>query len=258
MVEEGAGRGAIHGPHARRRSVAGALPGTLAAVDPTVAFAELLSRPGAGGRPRPGGAAHRRPRPPRPRRRRRARPHRRRWPRAAPTGDLASVLGHLFGRLGFQGNPDDYYDPCNSYLDRVVATRTGHPDHAVGADHRGGPAAGHRPGRCRHARALPRALGDRRRVSSSTPSATGRCSTSPASGPCSTRCTAPMLRSRQTMLAPVGPRVVATRMLNNLVAIFSSRRDQHGRLWALRLRAAIPGCVARGPGRGGRRTGGRR
>jgi alkylhydroperoxidase/carboxymuconolactone decarboxylase family protein YurZ len=44
------------------------------------------------------------------------------------------------------------------------------------------------------------------------------------------------------MLAPVGPRTVVTRMLNNLVAIFASRRDQQGRLWALQLRAAIPGA----------------
>jgi len=45
----------------------------------------------------------------------------------------------------------------------------------------------------------------------------------------------------QTMLAPVGARSIVARMLNNLVAVFAARRDQRGRLWALRLRAAIPG-----------------
>ena len=44
-----------------------------------------------------------------------------------------------------------------------------------------------------------------------------------------------------TMLQPVGPRAIVARMLNNLVAVFAARRDQRGRLWALRLRATVPG-----------------
>jgi regulator of sirC expression with transglutaminase-like and TPR domain len=45
------------------------------------------------------------------------------------------------------------------------------------------------------------------------------------------------------MLAPVGPRAVLTRMLNNLLGIFAARRDARSRLWALRLRAAVPGST---------------
>jgi regulator of sirC expression with transglutaminase-like and TPR domain len=34
---------------------------------------------------------------------------------------------HLFGRLGFRGNADDYSDPENSFLDTVLVRRTGIP-----------------------------------------------------------------------------------------------------------------------------------
>ncbi len=34
---------------------------------------------------------------------------------------------HLYGREGFRGNTDDYYDPRNSYLNDVIDRRTGIP-----------------------------------------------------------------------------------------------------------------------------------
>jgi regulator of sirC expression with transglutaminase-like and TPR domain len=43
----------------------------------------------------------------------------------APTLDGLRAL--LFRDLGFGGNPDDYYDPANSYLDDVLARRVGIP-----------------------------------------------------------------------------------------------------------------------------------
>ena len=42
-------------------------------------------------------------------------------------GDEASVRAMLFGELWFRGNRDDYYDPDNSFLDKVLDRRLGLP-----------------------------------------------------------------------------------------------------------------------------------
>ena len=44
-----------------------------------------------------------------------------------PTGVIACINQHLFKTLGFTGNQENYYDPDNSYLNRVVDRRTGNP-----------------------------------------------------------------------------------------------------------------------------------
>jgi regulator of sirC expression with transglutaminase-like and TPR domain len=44
-----------------------------------------------------------------------------------PVGILAGINEYLFGELGFQGNQENYYDPDNSYLNRVIDRRTGNP-----------------------------------------------------------------------------------------------------------------------------------
>ena len=56
---------------------------------------------------------------------------------AAPLGELdpkaparqqaRDLASHLFERLGFRGNTEDYHDPRNSYLDVVVERRVGIP-----------------------------------------------------------------------------------------------------------------------------------
>jgi regulator of sirC expression with transglutaminase-like and TPR domain len=38
-----------------------------------------------------------------------------------------AVCEYVFGELGFRGNREDYYDPRNSYLNEVLARRTGIP-----------------------------------------------------------------------------------------------------------------------------------
>jgi regulator of sirC expression with transglutaminase-like and TPR domain len=43
----------------------------------------------------------------------------------APTGMLGAINDYMFGDLGFSGNQENYYDPDNSYLNRVVDRRTG-------------------------------------------------------------------------------------------------------------------------------------
>lgn len=44
------------------------------------------------------------------------------------TADLAgSIAGYLFNDVGFHGNTGEYYSPDNSFLNRVLETRTGIP-----------------------------------------------------------------------------------------------------------------------------------
>jgi regulator of sirC expression with transglutaminase-like and TPR domain len=42
-------------------------------------------------------------------------------------GRARAISDHLFDRLGFAGNTDDYYDPRNSFLCEVIDRRTGIP-----------------------------------------------------------------------------------------------------------------------------------
>src|SRR3954447_23989265 len=46
---------------------------------------------------------------------------------SCPAPTLDALLEHLFVRVGFAGNRDDYYDPENSYLDSVLQRRVGIP-----------------------------------------------------------------------------------------------------------------------------------
>lgn len=46
---------------------------------------------------------------------------------ACPAADAGGLARWLFWSEGFSGNADDYYDPANSWLDQVVARRTGIP-----------------------------------------------------------------------------------------------------------------------------------
>lgn len=46
---------------------------------------------------------------------------------ARPEDAVAEVTAHLFRECGFHGNTADYYDPRNSFLNDVLARRTGIP-----------------------------------------------------------------------------------------------------------------------------------
>ncbi|PYK98527.1 MAG: hypothetical protein DME19_12185 [Verrucomicrobia bacterium] len=46
---------------------------------------------------------------------------------AKPDQILASINQYLFSELGFRGNEQNYYEPENSYLNRVIDRRTGNP-----------------------------------------------------------------------------------------------------------------------------------
>jgi len=157
------------------------------------------------------------------------------------SGDLAAVLGHLFGRLGFRGNPDHYYDPANSYLDHVVATRRGIPislsvltiavARRQGIDLVGVGLPGH---------FLVRSASDPSLYVD--PFGGGQVLDTAGARALFHTLHGPDAGFSQTMLTPVGPRSIVTRMLNNLVAVFAAGRDHQGRLWALRLRATVPGA----------------
>jgi regulator of sirC expression with transglutaminase-like and TPR domain len=44
-----------------------------------------------------------------------------------PANTLRAINAYLFNELGFVGNQEHYYDPENSYMNRVVDRRTGNP-----------------------------------------------------------------------------------------------------------------------------------
>ncbi len=46
---------------------------------------------------------------------------------ASAEANLTSINTYLFKELGFTGNEENYYDPDNSYLNRVLDRRTGNP-----------------------------------------------------------------------------------------------------------------------------------
>jgi regulator of sirC expression with transglutaminase-like and TPR domain len=48
-------------------------------------------------------------------------------PNAAAEQVIAVINHYLFEELGYHGNEENYYDPDNSYLNRVVDRRTGNP-----------------------------------------------------------------------------------------------------------------------------------
>ena len=45
----------------------------------------------------------------------------------SPERMLATINQYLFTEIGFAGNEQDYYDPDNSYFNRVIDRRTGNP-----------------------------------------------------------------------------------------------------------------------------------
>jgi regulator of sirC expression with transglutaminase-like and TPR domain len=48
-------------------------------------------------------------------------------PKPQPSEVLATLNDYLFDELGFVGNEENYYEPDNSYLNRVMDRRTGNP-----------------------------------------------------------------------------------------------------------------------------------
>lgn len=152
--------------------------------------------------------------------------------------DLAALCHELFSVEGFGGNRADYYDPENSYLDRVLERRVGIPitlsvvvlevGRRVGVGLCGIGMPGHflvgttdEPTRYVDAFDGGKLL-DAEGCAQRFAAVTGGQRLDPAA------------------LAPVGPRSILARMLGNLGAIARQRHDRELERWVLRLRAAIP------------------
>ena len=161
---------------------------------------------------------------------------------AVPEATLAALVATLFGPggLGFHGNHLAYADPRNSFLHEVMARRTGIPITlsivAIEVGIRiGVPLVGiGMPGHflIRH-EAVPRVMVD--------PFEAGRLLDR---DDCEARFRAiagPGPPFHPGYLAPVGPRVILTRVLANLQQVYAAASNRDGLRWVLPLRAAIPG-----------------
>lgn len=158
----------------------------------------------------------------------------------SPTGDLEAVRRHLYVDLGFAGNAVEYYDPRNSFLDDVIARRTGIPITlavvAIEVARRCGVALA---GVGMPAHFLVRVADDPSRF------------IDPFDGVALDEdgCRRLFLRVAGTsaafdpaFLAPVSTRTILARMLANLRSIYGSNRDVVNLTWVLRLRLALPGA----------------
>ena len=142
-----------------------------------------------------------------------------------PCGFVATLTRSLFEVEGFRGNESDYYDPRNSFLNDVLTRRLGIPitlsvvllevarrlDWPV----RGVSFPGH---------FLVRAdVGDRGLILD--PYSGGKILDEVACQEHLDRVFGAPVALDRRFLEPVGPREIATRMLNNLKGIFLTRRD---------------------------------
>lgn len=132
----------------------------------------------------------------------------------------------LFGDVGLRGNVEDYYDPDNSFLNRVLDTGLGIPISLAVVMLEVGHRAGIRlTGINAPSHFLVRDEADGALLD-------------------------PFNRGAavESFDAPMAsPLVIVDRMLNNLRSIYTNRGDLTNLLWVLRLRTLLPGA---GPDRG--------
>lgn len=147
--------------------------------------------------------------------------------RAAETrhAKLLALADELWGRLGFRGNADDYYDPANSFLDAVLTRRIGlpitlsivylHVGRAAGLALAGVGLPGH---------FLVRTV-DEGVPLFVDPFHEGRVRTADELGPFLSSLTGGRVKLDPAHLQPVGPRAILSRVLHNLKALYSGRSD---------------------------------
>lgn len=156
--------------------------------------------------------------------------------------DIGSVTRRLFGDLGFDGNRCVYYDVANSWLDVVIERRTGIPitlsivvmavARRVGLDVRGIGLPSHFLAWDAESDLYIDAFGGGRLLDRA-----GVVTLFDA-----------LHGGQQTfvdaMLAPVGPRLIIRRMLNNLVNIADLTHDRSLRVDASKLRSVLPDATS--------------
>lgn len=153
---------------------------------------------------------------------------------------LEGLRRRLYVEHGFVGNSRDYYDPRNSFLDAVIARRTGIPiSLAVIAIAVGRRAGVELVGIGMPGHFLVRGANDRDVFLDPF---SGALVDQQGCRAIFERVCGPEAAFTDAHLAPVGPRAICARMLANLRAIYRRRGDPANLAWVLRCRLAIPGA----------------
>ncbi len=155
-----------------------------------------------------------------------------------PDKDLAGLLARLYVEEGFGGNREDYYDPENSYLDTLLVRKKGIPISLAVVTIEVGRRCGVElvgvgmPGHFLCSTIGPEpmfidtfeggVLLDQVGVTRRFAAMTGGQQLDPS------------------VLGPLGPRAILTRMLTNLGGVARQRKDHQLLQWVLQLRAVIP------------------
>jgi regulator of sirC expression with transglutaminase-like and TPR domain len=158
---------------------------------------------------------------------------------ACRTPTLDGLLRHLFGKDGFRGNVDDYYDPRNSLLDQVIDRRLGIPITLAVVTME----VGRRIGVPMWGVGLPGHFLLRDKVDPSVyvdPFNNGAMLDERGCRRLHRQLAGPSAPWDDAYLEPVERPAILARMLNNLKAIYAQRREVGALRWVLRLRAELP------------------
>jgi regulator of sirC expression with transglutaminase-like and TPR domain len=159
---------------------------------------------------------------------------------ACRTPTLDGLVATLFGRNGFRGNVDDYYDPDNSMLDQVIDRRHGIPiTLAVVAME-----IGRRIGVPLDGVGMPGHFLLRDKVDRSVfvdPFDGGRVLDAHGCRRIFDRVTAGRIEWSADHLDPMARPAIIERMLTNLKHVYAQSGDVERLRWVVRLRLACPG-----------------
>ncbi|GAC1315513.1 MAG: hypothetical protein NVSMB12_11300 [Acidimicrobiales bacterium] len=161
---------------------------------------------------------------------------------SCPGPSLDDLRRHLFSELGFRGNRRHYDDPRNSYLDHVLATRSGIPitlsvvmievGRRLGITLEGVGMPGH----------FLVGAGDGWYVDAFD---AGRVLDTAGCRERFLELAGPGAPWSDELLAPVSSQAVLARVLANLRRLFAAAQDLRGLDWVLELRLGIPGVPVR-------------
>lgn len=159
---------------------------------------------------------------------------------AAGVDDLDGLRHRLFGERGFAGNVEDYYEPANSFLHRVLERRVGIPislsvvllevGRRAGVALEGVGMPGHFLVRAVDTGVLVDAFGGGRILDDEAAEARFRAATGAG----------PEIGFGPQLLPAVGPHDILDRMLANLAGIYRRRNDGEDLEWVMRMRLALP------------------
>jgi regulator of sirC expression with transglutaminase-like and TPR domain len=156
------------------------------------------------------------------------------------TPTLDGLVAHLFGREGFIGARDDYYNPGNSLLNEVLDRRRGIPiTLSILAME-----VGRRLGVPLSGVGMPGHFLLRDKVDTSVfvdPFSGGRYLDARQCERLFHAVAGREATFEESFLDPVRPRAIVARLLANLKAVYRNRGERRGLVWVVALRSAIPG-----------------